>query len=403
MNNSYGNFLIELKRIFNEHSKLLNEFGRSINQFIIKNNEIIQLIDNNEYNKYDNLKYHLKLYDEMYNEIFSNNSYRNIKNEIQQSLNNLQHYKNIDSFNTEHMFMDYRESQNPDESFYKTINDFSDLKKENSSGKIKESTNSHQIYFYSINFISDIQIKLNYKNTKILISQISEQLYKNEDTLLVSINKRNYLNNLIKSDKFNNIINSNENNKIKNFEEIKKIKEIKTIIDIGKFVGKDQIDYKGNSMNFNSNLNLQRGKEIYFPPYSWIGIGLKVIGKYEDDKWINNNNEESEWANAFHPISSLKSINNILEEGLKPGNSQYFQWYEDKRHKGKIGNGKVYLYPNIKMAEENANIININNKKYKIIVMVRVKITEIREPYKHNYWILPPEFIRNYRLLVKAI
>ena len=138
MNNSYGNFLIELKRIFNEHSKLLNEFGRSINQFIIKNNEIIQLIDNNEYNKYDNLKYHLKLYDEMYNEIFSNNSYRNIKNEIQQSLNNLQHYKNIDSFNTEHMFMDYRESQNPDESFYKTINDFSDLKKENSSGKIKE-------------------------------------------------------------------------------------------------------------------------------------------------------------------------------------------------------------------------------------------------------------------------
>ena len=55
------------------------------------------------------------------------------------------------------------------------------------------------------------------------------------------------------------------------------------------------------------------------------------------------------------------------------------------------------------MAEENANIININNKKYKIVVMVRVKITEIREPYKHNYWILPPEFIRNYRLLVKAI
>ena len=55
------------------------------------------------------------------------------------------------------------------------------------------------------------------------------------------------------------------------------------------------------------------------------------------------------------------------------------------------------------MAEYFAGIININNKKYKILLMARVLIEKIREPEDVEYWILNNDDIRVYRILVKEI
>ena len=50
-----------------------------------------------------------------------------------------------------------------------------------------------------------------------------------------------------------------------------------------------------------------------------MGIGLNVIGKYEDNKWINDNTEKGKWAIAYHGISYKlnsdqikKILNNII-------------------------------------------------------------------------------------------
>jgi len=75
----------------------------------------------------------------------------------------------------------------------------------------------------------------------------------------------------------------------------------------------------------------------------------------------------------------------------------------DKRHPQEtIGEG-VYLYPTFKDAEENAGIVYIKQKKYKLILMTRVLIEKIREPEDAEQWILNTDDIRIYRILAKKV
>ena len=404
-----GEFSQKITETLNKHISSFIKMIRTLNEMISIKKEIIGLVNNFTINNYDNLKYMLKLYDEKYNEIFYNNSNRYIKDDIKKIFDIIQQYKNYELINYDELNKRHIEIQSniieedrENDGIISTINRFADLKQNDDSNPKKERASNHQNNYFNISFISDIIIDFNFDDKNQLIPQLSEALYKNKDTLLISSDKRNYLNNIIKSPKFNQILDS----KIEQTEiitEIKKQNEIKIILDIIDFIDKEKIDYLGNSLNFNSNLNLQRGKEAYDPPYNWIGIGLKVLGKYDDDEWIKNKNEDSEWAIAFYPLKSLESLKGILENGLKAGEYQYNQYDDNIRNKGKnIGIG-VYLFPEIKRAEENAKTVKIKNKAYKIVIMSRVKISEIREPDDINYWIVSPEFIRNYRLLIKEI
>ena len=157
------------------------------------------------------------------------------------------------------------------------------------------------------------------------------------------------------------------------------------------------------------NFNKKRGTEIYDPPYDWIGIGLKVIGKFDDDDWLTERDGTSKWAIAYHGLGRMNSFeqiknilkNVIIKEGLIPGPSQVKCHHNDLRHPGKkIGTG-VYMTQNISIAEQYSGIICFNNKKYKIVLMARVLIDKIREPEDVNYWILNKEYIRVYRILLK--
>ena len=163
-------------------------------------------------------------------------------------------------------------------------------------------------------------------------------------------------------------------------------------------------------MNPNLSNNIKRGTEIYDPPYGWKTIGLNVEGKYDNNDWLENKSNLSEWAIAYHGISqkiseekNRKIIKYIItKNGIKNAISKMKSNSNDKRNWGKVGDG-IYLSPKIKTAENYTGIISFNNKKYKVLFMVKVLIKGIREPEYSNFWVLDEKDIRIYRILFKEI
>ena len=76
----------------------------------------------------------------------------------------------------------------------------------------------------------------------------------------------------------------------------------------------------------------------------------------------------------------------------------------DKRDWRKVGNG-IYLRPNVKIAENFTTTIPIGEKKYKILLMAKVKKDKIKEPKncKNGFWIVDKDSVRIIRILFKEI
>ena len=158
-----------------------------------------------------------------------------------------------------------------------------------------------------------------------------------------------------KKDVINSIIKSNKN--IKNHCFIEKVHEILEIIDFMKIECKvDNIDCLWNCTSFNSRLN----EEDFNPPNGCIGIWLNATGKYDEDISLNDMSESSQLTIVYHPISSYISLVNIINEGLKPDDSQDKTKEEEIKHPSQlIGNG-VCLYPEIPLAEKKTTSIRID-------------------------------------------
>ena len=192
------------------------------------------------------------------------------------------------------------------------------------------------------------------------------------------------------------------------FENFKRTKNY--LIKHCKFIT-DNFDSRGDFLIPNLNNNIIRGSEIYYPPYMWIGIGLNVCAyqKYEKDgNWLFKDDENSQWTNAylgfFHENNDIKTILHDL-----PFNIEKLEKYEkendflDTKHwKKRFGKG-IYLNNKIENAEKDSWIININKKKFKVLFMVRVKISEICQPENEDVWVLDKKYIRIYRILFKEI
>ena len=386
--------LNDIKKCFENQEKFLQNLNNLVASSQIKRDEAFKLMNKiNNYNEeyLQNLNEKISQYHEIINQIFDYNFNQRIKEGIVSIKDHLRKY------------IDYHKNYNPTESYYKLYLDeetkmtefyagldaFSDGKMKEGFNEEIERTKRSDIFFYDFSIVFSQKIDINKDN-------IVEKITKYKDSLIISSgNEKNYIHNAIKSNKFD----FDENNKI--FDNIEEIKEIKLII--FKYIGVENFDYKGNSKSFNSSQNIKRGTEKYDPPYGYTGIGRKVLDKYENNEWLTNKSKSSRWAIAYHPIFDEKSIRKIFKEGLKPGNSQDFSGQEDIRHPGKKIQIGIYLYPNIKTAEDKANIIYFNKKYYKFILMARVKINEISEPENVNYWILNEENVRVYRLLIKEI
>ena len=61
------------------------------------------------------------------------------------------------------------------------------------------------------------------------------------------------------------------------------------------------------------------------------------------------------------------------------------------------------MTPYIKVAEKNTQVISFKDKQYKVLLMAKVKISEIMEPKGSKFWVLNNNDIRIYRILFKEI
>ena len=201
----------------------------------------------------------------------------------------------------------------------------------------------------------------------------------------------------------------------KDFPELKNLKEIHTDVIIGACkLNKNQLDSKGNRID-GWGENEQRGNMDYHPPSDWIGIGLRVLDKYDNgnNDWIGMENKKGEWCVAYHGVGrnqnseEVKKITGaIYKSEFKPGKIQVHEDHDDINHPGKkVGKG-VYCTPFVEVAESYSGICNINGESYKTVLMTRVKPSAIRtcEDQK-DYWVVSgtKDEIRPYRILYKRV
>lgn len=267
--------------------------------------------------------------------------------------------------------------------------------------------------FFFINIISKENQKFTKKDLKSFSDKISKSLDINFADLFLIQNAP--INNFAKCFNFKEI--SLKQNP--NFPPVSKLLELQSIkykLLIKDFnIKEENFDNTGNLLVPNTRQNRFRGKEIYDPPYNWLGLGLSVLGKFDDgnDDWLEDISEKSEWAIAYRGISSKnqKHIKVMLKHFIEERNleiarinfkDKFGKKLNDKRHWGTIESG-IYMTPYIKIAEKYTKTISFNNKNYKVLLMAKVKVSEIKEPKNSNFWVLDNDKIRIYRVLFKEI
>ena len=295
-----------------------------------------------------------------------------------------------------------------------------------------------------INFLKEIISK---KPNNIKREEFNEQLFSNIYSVIAAGKPNLYLLDILfrielELEAYHHFVNEKKDKKKSNIKEkfnysigiMKLGRKIKALADIYlktrdflikdcKFSLKKDLASGGDFLIPNLRNNTKRGNKDYYPPYGWIGIGLEVLGKYtenEDDvngDWLIKINKGSKWANAYFGFNQeknnntkIKISNNIkdyLHELVK--NNEKFEMFErkiefeDKRQGEKKYEKGIYLNPKIENAEKEAGSITIEEKTFKILLMVRVKIDEILQPKNEEYWVSDKKFIRPYRILFKEI
>ena len=197
------------------------------------------------------------------------------------------------------------------------------------------------------------------------------------------------------------------------FKELQNLKEIHSDVILGGCkLSKKFLDKRGNRVS-GWGENEYRGGRKYNPPLGWIGIGLNVLNKYENDEWIGCNNSPGEWCVAYHGVGRfLESSDNvkdvtgkIIKGTFKAGQHQVHRNCENINKPGtKVGEG-VYCTPNVDTALDYSGKSEINGKIYQTVLMVRVKPKAIREcKDSGDYWVVngTTDEIRPYRILYKC-
>ena len=97
----------------------------------------------------------------------------------------------------------------------------------------------------------------------------------------------------------------------------------------------------------------------YYRPYSWKRYALKVLGRYEDNKWLGENGMRTKQCEEEWPVSQsyhgtdIGVTGNIAQEG-----------YDLQRGKRFLHGKGIYTTPSIEVAEKYAHRFKHNGKKY---------------------------------------
>ena len=204
-----------------------------------------------------------------------------------------------------------------------------------------------------------------------------------------------------------------------NIEEMKESnKNLGELLNINKLLLFEYIDFSPDIFDsrFNNNdddkwgIDEERGNEIYIPPKGWIGFGLNVEDNYDDGdaSWLCFAGiYENEYAVAYYPITEEDDDIFFNNENNNFNEFEYLNLISksiNSKTGFQTGKGTI-LYQNIKLAEKQASFIDINkNEIFKLVLMCRVKPTQIRKPQDYSeVWVLEPnsQEIRPYRILVK--
>ena len=326
-------------------------------------------------------------YNSKYSELLNNSITEALKNFLVNKENKEDNAENLNEIENN---FNLNSESGDEEAYYK--NDFNEIKKK---------------LFYFINIIS----KENANYDKDELESISDSLIE-----CLKIEKNNLF--LLQNSQIDNFVKINNFNEIPmkqmeifpKFSEFKKLYLLKMKLLIENYaINKDCFDNRGNFLNPNARKNIYRGKEIYEPPYGWMGLGLNVLGKYQDDIWLEDITDKSEWAIAYRGIFSkdenkMKGLIKyyIEKQDLKIAETTIKGQIYNRRRWKSINKG-VYITPYIKVAEKYTQSISFNNKKYKVLLMAKVKIGQIVEPEGSDFWILNNDYIRIYRVLFKEI
>ena len=262
------------------------------------------------------------------------------------------------------------------------------------------------MFYYVINLIPKENVSYKKKSiAKFLINEFMKQFgIKKENIYLLFDEKKYFVNYFIKTKNFTSIT----DNEIKNIfqNEYEKIYEYRKIYEsLGGLINKEYLDCRGNTISPNSSNNLFRGIKEYYPPYGWIGIGLKVLNIYGEKNWLEDTSKWSKWAIAYQSLSSnkIKEVlkNIVTKKGLIEVNNK--KKNKNKRNYDKLIGEDIYLTPYIDIAEGYTGNISLNKKNYKIVLMAKVLIKSINETKDGNFWKLNKKDVRIYRILLKEI
>ncbi len=169
-------------------------------------------------------------------------------------------------------------------------------------------------------------------------------------------------------------------------------------------IKENNLDPKDDAILFSPNRNLMNTSgEKYFPPVGWFGVGLKI--EKENTNWpiayiaINGSKFKEKYEQikqVLKIIIQMKKID-ILVSDLE--NKEM-----DRRNLNNIIGKGIFLFQRIECAEKCTNIIEFGEKKYKIILMVKVKKDKIKESEKHRgVWFVDKDSIHIYRVLFKEV
>ena len=226
-----------------------------------------------------------------------------------------------------------------------------------------------------------------------------------------------------------------DENEIDIYKSLKNDKEIhnitfKSLLE-GCILNENMFDKKGNRYNDSEWGKIKESGpkkylQKYYPPYGYIGFGLRVYGKFDNgnDNWLSNNHNVGEWYIAYHGTGYNDVPLEIIKNGFKIGDRQDFNYSKNLNPLSNnifknCGNG-IYLTPDIEEAtfySAQKNGICLNGKQYFIIFMCRVNPYKVRFANKNepDYWVVGGDSnkkinenkindeVRPYRILVKEM
>jgi hypothetical protein len=177
-----------------------------------------------------------------------------------------------------------------------------------------------------------------------------------------------------------------------------------------------QFDKRGNNVFANQNQTFPIGPpgrtQLYTQAAGWTRYGLKVLGKYADNRWLHPFQDPKNWYRAFHgtgraqsqdfggqnqlydaEYASVDALASINQTGFRPARV------------AACGPG-VYCSPNPKFPEQGfvrAVPLDTRNgkKSFKCMLQVAVNPDGVQIA-QSNIWVVPdPKDIRPYGILIK--